>query len=571
MYRNSLCGVRSFIRNALHRESFTSNVLSKVAGQSYLELDLTLDLSWEESRNYEYSKLYFRVPPTKLFSEDKVICFRVCYSGRRTQLRIQLPDYLRECTAVAFRVDALPYAKGAMTLHGLRLVDASNDDAAAATLTNAAALHAQKETVRHLVERSEQLLLDVTPHYPESLGLELTPNCNLSCGHCSSHGTPELHRAHNKMDAMSREMLGKLAAEVFPHLTVINVVGRGESTMVSKALWDDFVRYVRQHQVFVSMVTNAYDLKKKITAELIPFIDTLTISIDGITESTFAMNRGGASLRHTIEEIAYYHALRRSSELARRPKLCLSWTLKRNNIAEFPEFIRQMAQFEPDLIYARHLFVFHEKDRAESLLDSQSEANHYLAEAYALMKVHGIRSECPPLFETTGSAPTEATPINPGIARQEADAPIPQSNATLPARVADRCVWFHRTGAILAGGQVSTCGRHYAEKAGDLASVPSFMHIWNGPAMRGVRASFGTANEWNQCKNCWFRESRYDVQRAARALHDDYPLTNVSNFSLDAWDFRGFETGTALDPSVIGKPLVFVPKATHSHSEESSA
>lgn len=531
--------------NFFHSRSHTSAVLEKLPGQQLLELDLTIELSWRDSRNYEYSKLYYRRPQDKHFSEQDVICFRILYSGRRERIRVCLPEQIRQWTNVIFRIDALPYARGRFNLHALTLCDPEKDNDEEAAMTIRANLSAQKEWVRKQVKISETQLRVFTPHYPESIGLELTPNCNLTCGHCSSHGTAELHRTHNKMRAMSREMLADLANEVFPHLTVINVVGRGETTMVSNALWSDFVGHVKKHQVFINLVTNAYDLKQKITSDLIAHIDTLTISIDGITERTFSANRGGASLAHTIGEIAFFHDLRKNAGLARRPKLCLSWTLKKNNIAEFPEFIRKMAAFEPDLIYARHLLIFHEKDRAESLLDIPNVANVHLAEAYALMHKFQIRSECPPLFDhpepviateqDLNTPPSNSAPTNNHV------------NPTSPDRVADRCIWIHRTGSILAGGEISTCGRHYAAVAGNLADAASFMEIWNGPEMMDIRAAFGTADEWSQCRNCWFRESRYDAQRSARAKGDHYLLDSGSKFSSDAWDFRGFETGGTLD------------------------
>lgn len=533
--------------NFFYSRSHTSALLTKLPGQQLLELDLVIELSWNDSCKYEYSKLYYRRPEDKHFSEQNVICFRISYRGQRERIRVCLPEQIRQWNKVIFRVDALPYARGRLNLHTLNLCDAAQDNDEEAAMTLRANLSAQKEWVRRQVEISETQLRVYTPHYPESISLELTPNCNLACGHCSSHGTAKLHRTHNKMNAMSREMLAALANETFPHLTVINIVGRGESTMVSKALWSDFIGHIKKHQVFINLVTNAYDLKQKITPDLIAHIDTLTISIDGITEHTFAANRGGASLAHIMDEITFFHELRKKAGLARRPKLCLSWTLKKNNIAEFPDFIRKMATFEPDLIYARHLLIFHEKDRTESLLDIPDVANVYLAEAYALMQKFKIRSECPPLFDLTDSA----TAAKPDLSAAHSNPAVPPAtdhiDATSPDRVSDRCIWIHRTGSILSGGEISTCGRHYAESAGNLATTTHFMEIWNGPRMMGIRAAFGTADEWPQCRNCWYRESRYDAQRIARAKGENYLLDSGSRFSSAAWDFRGFEAIGTLD------------------------
>jgi pyruvate-formate lyase-activating enzyme len=66
------------------------------------------------------------------------------------------------------------------------------------------------------------------PHYPESLCVELQPGCNLTCAHCASHGTAELHRECNALGEVDRALLARLAEEVFPYLTSLCILGRGE-------------------------------------------------------------------------------------------------------------------------------------------------------------------------------------------------------------------------------------------------------------------------------------------------------------------------------------------------------
>ena len=96
-------------------------------------------------------------------------------------------------------MDALPHAKEQFNLYELRLCNPDPDSEEEAALIRDARALAKKEWVRKQVEVSEGQLRTFVPHYPESLGLELTPNCNFTCGHCSSHGTPELHQEHNRM------------------------------------------------------------------------------------------------------------------------------------------------------------------------------------------------------------------------------------------------------------------------------------------------------------------------------------------------------------------------------------
>jgi MoaA/NifB/PqqE/SkfB family radical SAM enzyme len=548
-----------------------------VRDHAFVEFEVEVDVSWEDSRNYRYSKLYFSRYPEYIFSEAQVVCFRIRENRKRHRIRIELPEEAREPGLIMFRLDPFPYAEGQARLYTCRLVHGDDTETA---LSEGARLDALKEYTRKQVERSERLQLEVAPHAPESLGIEIQPGCNLVCGHCSSHGTSAVHSHHNRLGAMEGARLQALADEVFPHLTMVNIVGRGEPLMVSDKLWSQLIGEAKRNRVMLSFVTNGYFIERRIRPEVLPLIDTLTVSIDGLSPETFATNRGGANFEKVIAGVRHFHNLRKAALLPRRPKLCISWTLKKNNIAELPDFVRFMAQFEPDRYYMRHLLLFHEKDAGESLLDIPELANEYLAEAYDLFARMGIETDCPPIFETvTDSAVPAQTDVNvpAAIALQETltgpdvsaeangRAPAvagPEGTAigsVGPVQVGDEgrsvtvlqeedqdfiCTYLHRTGILLAGGEMSTCGVQYAAAVGKFGSGTSFASLWNGEIMRNVRRDMNTPNEWDQCRNCWFRQSHYHAQRTARANVSAYPMRRITKFSRKAWDFLGYEDMT---------------------------
>lgn len=500
-------------------------------GHACIEIDLRVDLTWPETRAYRYSKLYWSRDPRASFTEAQVMCFRIRENGVRHRLRVEIPPEARGAGFMVLRFDPFFAADGCCEVFGMRLVRADDGDA---TLTEGARLDALKETTRRAVAESEAGQREHLPHYPESLQLELQPGCNLTCGHCSSHGTDPVHDRHNRMGAITPERLEALAAEVFPHLTLVNLVGRGEPLMISDALWNSFIGGLARHRVLFTAVTNGYFIKRRITREVLPHLDTLTVSIDGFDPATFAANRGGASFEKVIDGVRHFHELRKSMNLARRPKLCISWTLKKNNIREFPEFVRFMAQFEPDRYYVRHLFLFHPKDAQDSLLDVPELANEHLAKAYALMAEQGVETDCPPLFDLA----VETFPAPEG---EKAHAAPPAA----PAPAQDRnCTYIHRSGSILANGEVVTCGVQYVATAGHLDGKVSFGDLWNGEVMRGVRRDINTPREWDQCRNCWIRQSRFHEQREERARGVRYKLDNLTRFSKKAWDFRDREDMT---------------------------
>lgn len=481
-------------------------------GATFVDLTVVLDLPWAQTRRYEHSKLYWAAEEPFEFSEERVICFNVRWLRRVQTVRIRLPQRATGTGRLCLRLDPFPYCDaGTMALHSIRVV-AGDARAEASRVANA---HALKQWVRAQVERAEDERHVRCAHLPSSLSVELTPRCNLTCSHCSSHGDPELHRRHNRLSEITEDVLGRLGRDAFPSLTAFGLVGRGEPLAVTTPRWRQLVALLKRHHVLLTAVTNGTLLHRRITADVVPLIETLTVSVDGATPQTFAKHRGGTAITRVLEQVHAFDALRRAQGLTRRPRLGFSWTLMRDNVAEFPRFLEEALPLEPDLVYARHLLVFYERVREQSLLGHPALANPHLRRAYALMAEHDVRSDCPPLL---ADAPRETTPAAP------------------TAR--DGCMFVRRTGVIHANGDVPTCSAPFAAIAGTLADA-SFPEVWNGEILRDVRARLDTDNEWEQCANCWYREGRYEAQRAAADLRGDrVELATPGSFTEEAWDFR---------------------------------
>ena len=232
-----------------------------------------------------------------------------------------------------------------------------------------------KDRVRQACEAGEQEHAPIMKHFPQSLKLELTARCNLTCPHCSSHGTEELHRRHNQMSEMPVERLIRLADEVFPSLTSVGLVGRGEPLLVSNRLWNTLIQKLDEHHVLLTLVTNGTIVRRRITAEVMRRIETVHLSVDGGTESTFAINRRGSHLSQAIDALEYLNEIRRPLGLARRPRIGVTWTLKSNNVTELPEFIEHAIGIGIEQVTLRHLLVFHGHSRGDPVIDQPELAN----------------------------------------------------------------------------------------------------------------------------------------------------------------------------------------------------
>ena len=431
-------------------------------------------------------------------------------------LRLLLPPTLSRTSGLRFRFDPAPLAEvGVFDLVdvGVRGPEVDGEEA-----SRLAVLEAHKDEVRRAGAEAEAVGLVELPALPQAMTLELTARCNLRCPHCSSHGTPELDRRYNAMAELSPERLEALVAQAFPSLTTLGLVGRGEPLLVSGALWGALVAGLRRHRVRLTLVTNGTLVRRRLRPELMDLLETVHVSIDGGEEATFAENRVGARLEPVLDALGYLIDTSRRSGLARRPRIGVSWTLKENNVDELSGFVERAVAMGIDQLTVRHLLIFHDKDRAQSLVDRPERANAALAATYRHLEAAGVRSDCPPL----------ATHAAPGAAETR-DAPR------------DGCMFVRRNMVVHADGLIPTCPAPFAVIAGRLDGDRTVADVWNGEVLRRVRTTLGSDDELSQCRNCWYREGRYESQRQRFDTADErYELRSPDTLTLAAWDFRDF-------------------------------
>lgn len=530
--------------------------LSPTESKFYIQFNIMVSRPKARAKQYLYSKLYYTTKPNAAFSENQVICFQVQKCGCFEKLQIALPEQemrrAYENHYLRFRIDGLPYVLGLTAVFGVKSVDYTVNP----ELTRFALLRRQRQWVREKVLESEAEKKVTLSHYPESLSLELTALCNLRCPHCSSHGRKHLHKHHNHRDEMQVKMLERLAAEAFPYASVVSLVGRGEPTLASEELWGSVKRLLVRYDIRMSCVSNGTRIKECFDEELMPYVNELCISVDGATKETFEYNRNGASFEDVMSNIRYYHELRTSTKMARRSQLSFSWTLKKNNIHELPDFVKLIKEFDPDLVSIRHMVIFQDEEREQSLLDHPYRVtNKYLKEAYALLDKYKINHESPPLMlppdaeisrlgKKHAGDESKATASVVHTTPEVEDAICNKGETRIDGRYSTSreqiCNWVHRTGIIMSDGEVITCGKHYGIRVGYLDEETSLFDIWNGSDMRSLRRGFKTGVIWAQCRDCWLREIKWHTQRQAKDNNLPFSFDCKMDYTNEAWDYRSY-------------------------------
>ena len=499
-----------------------------LAEHAFIELEIQVELTWEQTRQYQGSKLYYAVDSHQHFSESACIFFWLRRSHCAERLRLVLPESAHASGWITLRLDALPLTTGEVVkLSHCQLVSAGTSPE---RLDRAATLHAMKLVTDREVYQSVACGQMALPHYPQALSIEIQANCNLTCAHCPTHGKPELHRECNDLKEMEIRLLDKVAHEVFPHIDCVNLVGRGEPLYASDLLWRTLIEHLTRYGVMLVVVTNGTFIRRRITADVLPLIETLSVSIDGASPETFARNRGGASFDRVIEAIAYFHNLRKQACLPRRPKLSISWTIKKNNVAELPSFVKFMAQFEPDKYFFRYMVLCEELEQDQSLLDDPESANGYLRETFALLEAQGVEVTRPPLFhaseQTVSLVDPQELPLVAVPTLSLADSPV------------RHCPHMFAEGAILSGGALMSCQTYFAEAVGNLNNETDYLSVWSGPRMQSLRAGLNTGDEWGQCSECWIGQMRCHVPATQPSANEPSSHEQLTSTAKKAWDLR---------------------------------
>lgn len=126
--------------------------------------------------------------------------------------------------------------------------------------------------------------------YPTTLMLELTNKCNLKCTMC-----PREHQFGRdmKIGNMDSALAMKVIDECYPYLQSIGLTGLGETLFAPNLV--DIAKYIKAKKksivIFISTNANIPGFIDKITPVL-PYIDTLQISIDGVGDTYDKIRQG---------------------------------------------------------------------------------------------------------------------------------------------------------------------------------------------------------------------------------------------------------------------------------------
>ena len=132
--------------------------------------------------------------------------------------------------------------------------------------------------------------------WPMSLSVEPTTSCNLRCPECPS-GLRSFTRPTGMLEVAT---LKRVLDEIGQHLVYLNLYFQGEPYLHPDM--NELVRIGAAHGLYTSTSTNAHFLRPERCAQIVQSgLSRLIISIDGMTQDTYASYRVGGQLDKVLE------------------------------------------------------------------------------------------------------------------------------------------------------------------------------------------------------------------------------------------------------------------------------
>ena len=338
---------------------------------------------------------------------------------------------------------------------------------------------------------------------PLALFVELTKNCNLHCPICR----PKL-----KYDAafnMSMDLFERVAEELFPAATLVDLRGWGESALLRD--FDRFIRIAASYRPQLRLVTNGQIDRRAIWDLLMAAHAIVVVSCDAASPELFAQLRAGGTLERFRSCV---RSLIRSRDAHGAPheNVVLTCVASPHNLHELANVVEMAAQLQISKVVFFPLQTNHE---ATSLVADPSWSMERNEDALAAAYESAIaRGRAEGVVVQLGAAPTEGLTL-PGFAK-----PVP-------------CMHPWSYAYVDYSGHVGFCDHLIGEPRYAFESLrdKSFEEIWNGPDFIELRTAHRVGELPDRFSDCrWCYRQRY-VDFEDR-FHDKYAARRVASDAL---------------------------------------
>jgi MoaA/NifB/PqqE/SkfB family radical SAM enzyme len=342
---------------------------------------------------------------------------------------------------------------------------------------------------------------------PLAVFVELTQNCNLRCTYCRSG------LRHSKQWDMPEELFLRVAEELFPTASLVDLRGWGESTILRH--FERFLEITSSYGPIIRLVTNGMNTKTAIWDQLMAAHAVVAVSCDTADPDLFAQIRTGgklARLKQSVKELVHFRDLYG----APRDRVLLTAVVSRPTVRGLPGLIEMAAELDVEKVVLFPIGI--NANSPLHLRHDLDEAREYLVRAQR-------RADELSVVLQLAAALDDAL--------------------RLPGDVKTLCIHPWAYALIDYAGRVGYCDLLMSRTEQTFGSLfeQSFTDIWNGERFHELRAAHRARTLPDHFSPCrWCYTMRYvDFEHLIHPVCGDKLVTNRTRAQL-------YQIGVPLEP-----------------------
>ncbi|MDZ4845879.1 MAG: SPASM domain-containing protein [Chitinophagales bacterium] len=323
--------------------------------------------------------------------------------------------------------------------------------------------------------------------YPITLSIEPTTSCNLRCPECPSG----LRSFTRDTGMLEMELFKKVLDETERHLLYLYLYFQGEPYLHPQ--FSELVKYASRKGIYTVTSTNAHYLDNDRARETVESgLSRIIISIDGITQESYAKYRIGGSLQKVLEGTKQLVHWKKKLQSA-TPHIIFQFVVFSHNESEIAEVHRLAKEYGVDEVKIKTAQVYDFEKGSELIPKEGKYARYHLTTSpNSIDSVMLSASEASHTSELRDSSLRKASAQN--------DEPKYQ----IKNELLNHCWKLWHSSVVTWDGKVVPCCFDKDAKyvMGDLKQQ-RFSEIWNGDAYRSFRTNLlKSREEIDICKNC---------------------------------------------------------------------
>jgi radical SAM protein with 4Fe4S-binding SPASM domain len=221
-----------------------------------------------------------------------------------------------------------------------------------------------------------------------TMTIEPTNICNLKCPLCTT-GAGEMKRSAGKMSLDTFDaLMNKMGDDIF----FLLIYHQGEPYINQHFF--DFVKIAKKKNIYVTTSTNGhYFTKKNISKSIESGLDSMIVSIDGVTQESFEKYRVKGNLEKVVQGTKELMQERKKRK-SRTPNVALQFLVMKHNESEIEEIQKLGKEMGVDRVLIKNIEVRSFDEALEWLPQENSFRRYNVSENEFIVKGQNNKKSC---------------------------------------------------------------------------------------------------------------------------------------------------------------------------------